>query len=780
MPPRLILLAALLAATALHASIPDAIPYQGRITANGVNFTGTGQFKFAIYQHATGNYTPAATTAVVNSGFITSVTIVSGGSGYSAAGVTVSFTGGGGNGATATASVANGAISGVTVTGTGSGYTSTPSVVFTDPAAPAQLWNNAAGATTGALAEQAVAVALPVNNGSYNAGLGDTSIPSMAALPASLVPAAGQRAFVRVWFNDGTHGFQALSPDTELRSVPFAREAAAVAGIASVTLARTDTANTFTNVDGLTVTGTGPQNNYFPPRPASGASIPVTGAGTRMEFLPGYSAFRAGSVNGSQWDAANIGAYSTALGYNTTASGPYSTALGSGSTASNVGATAMGLNTIASANSSTASGYVSIASGYGSTALGDHAQATGEGSTALGKYTTAGGLYSTASGNYSQATGYGTTALGVWTAARGSFSTALGLSTSAESFGETVLGCYDTNYTPAGTDTWSAADRLFVVGNGTSDTVRSDALTLYKNAVLTVKGNGPSVSAPAADATVPVVGAGTLMMFLPGYSAFRAGSVTASQWNAANIGLYSAAMGLNTNASGYAATAMGYDSTAYGVESTAMGCSTTAFGNFSTAMGADTSANGSFATAMGFATYAASWCETTIGCFNTAAVGPSASNWVGSDRLFVIGNGTSLSAHSDALIVFKNGNATLQGDLIAKSFVTTSDRNSKADIIPADTAALLAGVAALPIATWKFKEETVTHLGPMAQDFAAAFHLGSTDTGIATVDADGVALASIQELKKQLDAKDARIATLEREQTATNARLAAIEAKLAK
>jgi hypothetical protein len=118
------------------------------------------------------------------------------------------------------------------------------------------------------------------------------------------------------------------------------------------------------------------------------------------------------------------------------------------------------------------------------------------------------------------------------------------------------------------------------------------------------------------------------------------------------------------------------------------------------------------------------------------------------------------------LIVFKSGNATLQGTL-----TQGSDRNRKVDIIPADTATVLTKVAALPLAIWKYKDETVTHLGPMAQDFFAAFRLGGTDTGIASVDADGIALAAIQELKKQLDAKDARIAALE-------VRLAAIEAKM--
>ena len=65
----------------------------------------------------------------------------------------------------------------------------------------------------------------------------------------------------------------------------------------------------------------------------------------------------------------------------------------------------------------------------------------------------------------------------------------------------------------------------------------------------------------------------------------------------------------------------------------------------------------------------------------------------------------------------------------------------------------------------------------MAQDFHAAFGLGTDERHIATVDADGVALAAIQGLNEKLEAevkaKDARISELEK-------RLAAIESLLQK
>ena len=57
-----------------------------------------------------------------------------------------------------------------------------------------------------------------------------------------------------------------------------------------------------------------------------------------------------------------------------------------------------------------------------------------------------------------------------------------------------------------------------------------------------------------------------------------------------------------------------------------------------------------------------------------------------------------------------------------------------------DNRQLLARVLALPITTWNYKAQApeIRHLGPMAQDFFDAFHLGEGDTTISSVDIDGV------------------------------------------
>lgn len=103
------------------------------------------------------------------------------------------------------------------------------------------------------------------------------------------------------------------------------------------------------------------------------------------------------------------------------------------------------------------------------------------------------------------------------------------------------------------------------------------------------------------------------------------------------------------------------------------------------------------------------------------------------------------------------------GNVLATGTITpNSDRNAKTDLAPADCAAILQRVAALPIQHWRFKAEApgVKHVGPMAQDFRAAFGLGAHETAIATVDADGVALAAIQGLNQKLEQKETEITEL--------------------
>lgn len=114
---------------------------------------------------------------------------------------------------------------------------------------------------------------------------------------------------------------------------------------------------------------------------------------------------------------------------------------------------------------------------------------------------------------------------------------------------------------------------------------------------------------------------------------------------------------------------------------------------------------------------------------------------------------------------------------------SSSDRNMKTEISPVDARAVLAKVAALPIATWSYRGSQGTagprHLGPMAQDFRAAFGLGDDDRHIAPVDASGVSLAAIQGLNDLVHQLADTVAGLERQLAEQRDETAALRAQVA-
>jgi hypothetical protein len=91
-----------------------------------------------------------------------------------------------------------------------------------------------------------------------------------------------------------------------------------------------------------------------------------------------------------------------------------------------------------------------------------------------------------------------------------------------------------------------------------------------------------------------------------------------------------------------------------------------------------------------------------------------------------------------------------------------SDRELKEDFQPVDKQAVLEQVRQLPVTEWKLKAQTgqVRHIGPVAQDFHAAFRMGASDRHIHSGDADGIALVAIQALAEQNTVLQAQVATL--------------------
>jgi hypothetical protein len=113
-------------------------------------------------------------------------------------------------------------------------------------------------------------------------------------------------------------------------------------------------------------------------------------------------------------------------------------------------------------------------------------------------------------------------------------------------------------------------------------------------------------------------------------------------------------------------------------------------------------------------------------------------------------------------------------------FNSLSDRNQKTASEAVNNQQVLDRVLALPVTRWAFKKETgVRHIGPMAQDFYAAFGLGTDDKHIGLADEGGVALAAIQglnqKLEEQLNVNDTALHSLQQRNQALEQRLEALE-----
>jgi len=124
-----------------------------------------------------------------------------------------------------------------------------------------------------------------------------------------------------------------------------------------------------------------------------------------------------------------------------------------------------------------------------------------------------------------------------------------------------------------------------------------------------------------------------------------------------------------------------------------------------------------------------------------------------------VGNVLSLTPGASNLMVMSNGATLTSGGV----WTNNSDRSLKTEFQAVSGAEVLRRVSAMPITTWSYKTEgeSVRHMGPMAQDFAAAFSLGSDDKHITTIDESGVALAAIQELYRENQELKAAVAALQ-------------------
>jgi len=325
------------------------LTYQGRVTDAGTNFTGSGQFKFALVTSTNYNITAQAVADPPSGGFITIINVTVPGAGYSTA-PAVTISGGGGTGATAHASIGGGSVTSITVDNPGHGYTSTPSVIVAPP--PINItyttyWSNDGTSSGGS--QPTAAVPVTVTGGLFTVLLGDTTLPNMDAIDASLFNNPSLQ--LRIWFSDGAQGFAALDPAQSLTPAPYA-----VASVSSSLNAggsnpegspnvlEGSTANTVSNtVVGATIGGGG----------ATNAQTEIfTG------YLPNSVSGDYGTVSGGLGNAASELGATVGGGAENIANGP--------------------LATVSGGNDNAAKGQFStVPGGFGNSASGDFSFAAG-------------------------------------------------------------------------------------------------------------------------------------------------------------------------------------------------------------------------------------------------------------------------------------------------------------------------------------------------------------------------------------------------------------------
>ena len=343
--------------------------------------------------------------------------------------------------------------------------------------------------------------------------------------------------------------------------------------------------------------------------------------------------------------------------------------------------------------------------------------------------------------------------------------------------------------------------------------------------------DGGLVAAGTVDVgTIPATGAGVRMMWFPTLYALRAGKVDSfgsTYWDLANVGYGSVGLGENVRASGNNSFAANLATTASGDESVALGNNGTAsadrafaFNGTASAVGAVAIGSGAQATsddalALGPSSIAGGLASVTIGpsiangnfgvaigLQNSAsgqfsvAIGKNArtANRQGSivlgdgcagfssDSVYPTANTQVVVRGCGGVKIFTNQGLTSGMELAAggSGWSAVSDRNRKENFLSVGGEEILARLRSVPVSTWNYRSQdrSIRHMGPMAQDFHAAFGLGENELLINSVDIDGVNMAAIQGLDARTTAQAAEIEALRAENAAQAAEIAELRARL--
>lgn len=238
-------------------------------------------------------------------------------------------------------------------------------------------------------------------------------------------------------------------------------------------------------------------------------SVTLNGSEAQAEVVSGKMVVVDGAAYGDEVTAV----YTTKATVSFAQFGRGSTARGVNSFASGTSASANGQSAFAEGDMSQANGFASHAEGSSSSATGYASHAEGQ-SDATGNYAHSEGYHSTSEGSYSHAegfeanaSGYASHAEGGGTMASGMYSHAQNRGTKSASANQTALGKFNVED--------ANGDYAVIIGNGTSDSARSNALTVdWQGNVECGTVNGVDVTA------IPVPQSGAVTM-----RAVAAGSV---------------------------------------------------------------------------------------------------------------------------------------------------------------------------------------------------------------------------------------------------------------
>ncbi|MFA4989703.1 MAG: tail fiber domain-containing protein [Candidatus Omnitrophota bacterium] len=131
--------------------------------------------------------------------------------------------------------------------------------------------------------------------------------------------------------------------------------------------------------------------------------------------------------------------------------------------------------------------------------------------------------------------------------------------------------------------------------------------------------------------------------------------------------------------------------------------------------------------------------------------------------LFVIGETDGAHWYSGTGASYSNVASNVSLWNASGTWIGSSSRKLKENFIQLDPDDLLNKINQLDITRWNFKSEgkSITHIGPVAEDFYRIFETGDAENHLATLDTAGVSLAGVKALYAKVKSQQNKIESLE-------------------